>query len=228
MIQLFGHPFSSFCWKVLIALYENDTPFTFRMLGPEHPDNAAEWVRRWPLMKMPVLADGEQTVIETDAIVEYLDRFHPGPVRLLPDDPAAAVEARMMTRIADDYVMTPMTKPVGDALRPADRRDPHGVEEARAQLRTIYAWLDGHLAGREWTAGAAFTIADCALAPALFYADWVEPIPAEHAMLRAHRARLLARPSVARCVDEARPYRALFPLGAPDRDQANAGACRSC
>lgn len=218
MIELFAHPFSSFCWKVLIALYENDTPFTFRMLGPDHPDNAAEWMRRWPLMKMPVLIEGERTVVETDAIIEYLDRFHPGPMRLLPTGADAAVEARMMTRIADDYVITPLMKLVSDSMRPADAHDRIGVDEAREQLRSIYAWLDGHLAGRTWTAGDAFTIADCALAPAIFYADWAEPIAGHHATLRAHRARLLARPSMARCVDEARPYRPLFPLGAPDRD----------
>ena len=218
MIELFAHPFSSFCWKVLIALYENDTPFTFRMLGPEHPDNGAEWTRRWPLMKMPVLIEGERTVVETDAVIEYLDRFHPGPVRLLPGDADAAVEARMMTRIADDYVITPLMKLVSDSMRPADQHDRMGVDEAREQLRTIYAWLDGHLAGRPWTAGDTFTIADCALAPAIFYADWAEPIAEEHTVLRAHRARLLARPSMARCVDEARPYRPMFPLGAPDRD----------
>lgn len=218
MIEIFGHPFSSYCWKVLIALYENDTPFGFRVLGPDQPDNAAEWARRWPLHKMPILVDGERTVVETDAIIEYLDHRHPGPTRLLPADPDAAVEARMMTRIADDYVMTPMNKPVADALRPAEGRDPHGVAEARAQLHAIYAWLDGHLVGRAWTAGDAFTIADCALAPALFYADWVEPIPEVHATLRAHRARLLARPSVSRCIEAARPFRPLFPLGAPERD----------
>ncbi|WP_375397813.1 glutathione S-transferase family protein [uncultured Sphingomonas sp.] len=218
MLQLFAHPFSSFCWKVLIALYENATPFDFRMLDPQHPENGAEWARRWPLRKLPVLVDGERTVVETDAIIEHLDRCHPGPMRLLPDAPAAAVEARMMTRIADDYVMTPTMKLVADALRPPDRRDPFGVEEARAQLGVIYGWLDGHLAGRAWTAGEAFSIADCALAPAIFYADWAEPIPDTCPTLRGHRARLLARPSVARCIDAARPFRPFFPLGAPDRD----------
>ena len=218
MIQLFAHPFSSYCWKVLIALYENGTPFELRMLDPDHPENGAEWERRWPLKKMPVLVDGERTVIETDAIVEYLDRFHPGPVRLFSDDPTEAVEIRMMTRICDNSVMTPMTKPVANALRPTDQRDPAGVADALVQLDTIYAWLDERLTERAWTAGDRFTLADCAAAPALFYADWVRPIPERFATLRAHRARLLARPSVARCVDAARPYRGLFPLGAPDRD----------
>lgn len=218
MIELYAHPFSSYCWKVLIALYENNTPFTFRMLDPEHAENDRAWTRHWPLRKMPVLVDGERTVVETDAIIEHLHRFHPGPVRLLPDEPEAAVETRMLTRIFDDYVMTPMTKPVFDTMRPAGQRDPAGVADALIQLDSIYAWLDDRLRGRAWTAGDAFSLADCAAAPALFYADWVRPIPEELRTLRAHRDKLLARPSVARCVDEARPYRHFFPLGAPDRD----------
>ena len=218
MIELFAHPLSSYCWKAQIALYENATPFTFRMLDAEHPDNAEEQARRWPLRKMPVLADGARTVIETDAIIEYLQHFHPGPVRLLSDNPAAAVEVRMLDRICDDYVMTPMIKLVGNAMRAPEQRDAIGAAEAEAMLDASYAWLDERLAGRERTAGDAFSLADCAAAPALFYADWVRPIPDELATLKAHRARLLARPSVARCVDEARPYRHLFPLGAPDRD----------
>ncbi len=218
MIELFAHPFSSFCWKVLIALYENGTAFTLRPLGPEHPENGAAWTAAWPLRKMPVLVDDGLVVVETDAIVEHLHRFHPGPVALLPEEAAAAVACRMMTRIADDYVMTPMNRIVADALRPADARDPHGVADARAQLDSIYAWLDERLAGQGWTAGETFTPADFALAPALFYADWAHPIPAALATLRAHRARLLARPSVSRCVEDARPYRSFFPLGAPDRD----------
>lgn len=124
----------------------------------------------------------------------------------------------MMTRLFDDHVIAPMMKQVGDALRPDGARDPFGVAEAAARLDTIYAWLDEHLAGRRWTAGDAFTLADCAAAPSLFYADWVRPIPDALATLKAHRARLLARPSVARCFDQARPHRSLFPLGAPDRD----------
>lgn len=218
MIHLFAHPFSSYCWKVLIALYENGTPFRFRMLAPEGGENHAEWERRWPMKKMPVLVDGDLTVVETDAIVEYLDRRHPGPVRLLPDDPAEAVEVRMLTRIFDDYVMGPMFACVRESFRPSDARDPLGVAEALAQLDTIYPWLDARLAGRAWTAGERFTLADCTAGPSLFYADWVRPIPEALTTLRAHRAKLLARPSMARCVEDARPYRPLFPLGAPDRD----------
>ncbi|MGJ3649418.1 glutathione S-transferase family protein [Sphingomonas sp. GlSt437] len=218
-MDLFGHPFSSYTWKALIALYENDTPFTFRRLGPDQPETSAEFHRRWPIAKFPLLVDGDRQVMEATAIVEYLDAIHPGPVRLIPADPRLAVEVRMMDRIFDNYVMAPMQAPVADALRPADaNRDPHGVARARDGLHRSYAWLDEALAGRHWACGDAFTLADCAAAPALFYADWVEPIPGDYGVLKSYRARLLARPSVARVVDEARPYRAFFPLGAPDRD----------
>lgn len=217
-LQLFAHPFSSYCWKVLIALYENGTPFTYRMLGPEHPENGAELARRWPPGKFPLLLDGETQIVETSAIIEHLDAFHSGAARLIPVDRRAAVATRMLDRIFDNYVMSPMQAIVGNALRPAEHRDPYGVDRAGAGLDTIYAWLDSQLGGRDWATGDAFTLADCAAAPALFYADWAHPIGEEHATLKAYRARLLARPSVIRAVDEARPYRGLFPLGAPGRD----------
>ena len=218
MIQLFGHPFSSYTWKARIALYENDTPFEFRILGPEHPENGAELARRWPLAKFPLLVDGERVVFEATAIIEYLAVFHPGSVKLIPSDPRAAVAVRQLDRVFDNYVMNVMQVFVSDALRPEAARDPYGVDRARADLDRIYAWLDGELAAREWAVGRDFTLADCAAAPSLFYADWVHPIADRHGRLKAYRSRLLARPSVARCVEEARPYRAYFPLGAPDRD----------
>lgn len=147
MIELFAHPFSSYCWKVLIALYENATLFTLRPLNADHPANLAAWADAWPLRKMPVLVEDGRVVVETDAIVEHLDRCHPGSVPLLPDDAAAAVEVRMMTRIADDYVFTPMNILVADTLRPEGSRDPHGVAAAREGLDTIYAWA-GPATGR--------------------------------------------------------------------------------
>jgi glutathione S-transferase len=217
-LQLFGHPFSSYTMKVLIALYENQTPFEFRMLGPDHPANGAELARRWPVAKFPLLVDGEMTVFETSAIIEHLAAFHAGLVALVPSDAKAAVPVRMLDRVFDNYVMAPMQAIVGDALRPKGARDPYGVEQARTTLDTIYAWLDHTLAGRQWAAGDAFTLADAAAAPALFYADWTHPIGPDHTTLKAYRARLLGRPSFARCIDDARPYRPLFPLGAPDRD----------
>lgn len=217
-LQLFGHPFSSYTMKALVALYENQTLFEFRMLGPDHPDNGAELARRWPIAKFPLLVDGDTSVFETTAIIEHLVAFHPGPVPLIPADAKAAVPVRMLDRVFDNHVMTPMQAIVSDALRPGSDRDATAVVKARGALDTIYVWLDQVLAGRPWAVGEAFTLADAAAAPALFYADWVQPIGARHATLRAYRARLLGRPSFARCVEEARPYRSFFPLGAPDRD----------
>lgn len=218
VIQLFGHPFSSYTWKAEIALYENNTPFDFRMVGPGHPENCAELARRSAVGKFPLLVDGDAAVFEATAIIEYLEAVHPGPVKLIPHVPEAAVKVRMMDRVFDNYVMNVMTVIVGSALRPELHRDPYGVDRARADLDTIYAWLDGELAGRDWACGADFTLADCAAASSLFYADWAHPIADKHATLKAYRARLLARASIARCIEEARPYRAYFPLGAPDRD----------
>ena len=218
VVQLIGHPFSSYTWKAEIAFYEKNTPFEFRMVGPDHPENGAELSRRSAVGKFPLLVDGDAAVFEATAIIDYLEAAHPGPVRLIPVNPEAAVKVRMMDRVFDNYVMNVMTVMVGDALRPEQHRDPYGVERARAGLDRIYAWLDGELGSRTWACGADFTLADCAAAPSLFYADWVHPIGDQHATLKAYRARLLARPSVARCVEDARPYRAYFPFGAPDRD----------
>ncbi|WP_439543863.1 glutathione S-transferase family protein [Hyphomicrobium sp.] len=216
-LTLYAHPFSSYCQKALIALYENATPFTYRVLG-EDPEAGADWASLWPMKRMPVLADGDRTVLESSTIIEYLDQRHPGAVRLVPEEAGAALDARMWDRIFDNYIMTPMQKIVLDHLRPDGKRDPHGVLHAREMLDTAYRWIDGAFAGKQWAAGDAFGLADCAAAPSLFYADWVQEIDPEFANLRAYRARLLARPSVARCIDEARPYRKYFPPGAPDRD----------
>jgi glutathione S-transferase len=215
---LYAHPFASYCWKVLVALYENHTAFTYRALGPEDPQAATELEALWPLKKFPVLVDEGRPVIESTVIIEYLALHYPGPVRLIPADPEAALEVRFLDRYFDNYVMTPMSKIVTNQLRPEDRRDAYGVEEARAALDTAYRWLDGAMAGRTWAVGEAFTLADCAAAPSLFYADWAHPIGESFPRVRSYRARLLARPSVARTVDEARPFRQFFPLGAPDRD----------
>lgn len=214
-MQLFAHPFSSYCQKVLIALYENATPFTYRSL--EDPAANGELASLWPLKRFPVLVDQGRTIFEATTIIEHLQLNHPGRVRWIPDGDAG-IEVRMLDRVFDNYVMTPMQKVVADRLRPEPDRDPYGVAEARGLLDRIYPWLEARLGGRTWAAGDGFTLADCAAAPSLFYADWVHEIPSTHAGLRAYRARLLARPSVARAVDEARPYRHYFPLGAPDRD----------
>ena len=215
MRTLYSHPFSSYCQKVLIALYENATPFEYRHL--EDPAAKAELAQLSPLGRFPVLVDGGRTILESTAIIEHLQLHAPGPVCLIPSG-EAGIEARMFDRVFDHYVMTPMQKLVGDRLRPEADRDPYGVAEARGALDRIYPWLDAQLSLRTWATGDEFTLADCAAAPALFYADWAHPIPAACQTLRGYRARLLARPSFGRAVDEARPYRSYFPLGAPDRD----------
>lgn len=216
-LELYAHPFSSYCQKVLIALYENSTPFAYRRLVPEEPSTGEQLARLWPPGRFPVLVDGGRIIPESSVIIEYLGLHHPGPVRLVPGDAEAALEARMMDRFFDNYVMTPMQKLVADVMRPADQRDPAGVADARALLDRAYDWLGQRMRNREWAAGD-FGLADCAAAPALFYADWVHEIGERHPAVAGYRARLLARPSFARAVDEARPYRGLFPPGAPDRD----------
>jgi Glutathione S-transferase len=214
-MKLYAHPFSSYSQKVLIALYENATPFEYRSLE----DSAAntELASHWPLKRFPILVDQGRTILETSTIIEYLQIHYPGPVRLIPAGDAG-VEVRVLDRVFDNYVMTPMQKIVLNQLRPEPNRDPYGVTEARGFLDRIYAWLNERVADRTWATGEAFTMADCAAAPSLFYADWAHEIPRTHANLRAYRARLLAHPSIARAVDESRPYRSYFPLGAPDRD----------
>ena len=217
-MKLYAHPFSSYCQKVLIALYENEIPFEWRLLALGDEQVAAEHGALWPLKRMPVLVDDGRTVVEASIIIEYLALHHPGPVRLVPDDPRAALDVRMMDRFFDNYVMTPMQKIVVDRIRAPENRDRQGVAEARELLERAYRWLDGSMTSREWAAGDGFSLADCAAAPALFYADWAVPIDGAFANVREYRRRLLARPSFARAVDEARPYRPNFPLGAPDRD----------
>jgi glutathione S-transferase len=215
-IELYAHPFSSYCQKALTALYENDTPFVLRTI--DGPDAWAKLETLWPLKRMPLLMDAGQTIVEATMIIEHLALKRPGRVQLIPADPATALKVRTMDRIFDNYVHTPMQKIVGDRIRKPETRDPHGVGEARALLDKSYRWLDAAMAGREWAVGDGFTMADCAAAPALFYADWSHPIGEDCRNLRAYRQRLLARPSFARAVDDARPYRHYFPLGAPDRD----------
>ncbi|MBH9579329.1 glutathione S-transferase family protein [Inhella proteolytica] len=217
-MELFAHPFSSYCQKVLIALREKGLDFELRLLEPDQTVTQAEFARLWPLQRMPLLRAGETVLMESTLIIEWLDLQHPDAPRLLPADPQAALQVRLFDRLFDQYVMTPMQKLVFDCIRPAEKRDPHGVAEAHALLEKAYAWLDGQLPAAGWAVGQCFSLADCAAAPSLFYADWVHEIPPELHRLRAYRQRLLAHPSVARAVDEGRPYRSWFPPGAPDRD----------
>ncbi len=217
-LALYGHPFSSYTQKVLIALYENGTPFEFRCLGPDTPQYSADWLRRWPLRKFPLLVDGECNVAETPIIIEHLQLVHPGPVRLLPAEPMAALDVRFLDRFFDLHVMSPVQHAVSGALTGDAVKRQEGLAFAAEKLELAYAWLEGQLAGKTWAAGADFTLADCAAAPSLFYADWTHRISEAFPRLRAYRARLLARPSFARAVEEARYFRPNFPLGAPDRD----------
>ncbi|MGH8833137.1 MAG: glutathione S-transferase family protein, partial [Polaromonas sp.] len=171
-LTLYGHPFSSYTQKALIALYENGTPFEFRCLGPDTPQHSAEWLRRWPLRKFPLLVDGERDVVETSVIIEYLQLVYPGPMRLLPTDPMAALEVRFLDRFFDLHVMNAVQHAVNGALTGIPVKRQEGLAFAASKLELAYAWLEGHLAGRAWAAGGDFTMADCAAAPSLFYADW--------------------------------------------------------
>ncbi len=217
-LQLYGHAFSSYTQKVLIALYENATPCEFRSVGPDSPEHTAEWLRRWPLRKFPLLVDGERNVAESSIIIEYLQLAHPGPARLLPADGMAALDVRFLDRFFDLHVMNAVQHAVDAALTGDAVKRREGLALSVEKLERAYAWLEGRLVNRTWAAGGDFTLADCAAAPALFYADWVHRIAEAMPVLRAYRARLLARPSFARAVQEARPFRSYFPLGAPDRD----------
>ncbi|MFV3307811.1 glutathione S-transferase family protein [Pseudomonas sp. NY15181] len=218
-LVLFGHPFSSYTQKVLIALYENDTPFEFRCLGPDTPEHSKEWLRLWPLAKFPVLQDGESSIAESSIIIEYLQLTQDGAQRWLPADPMEALQVRFLDRFFDLHVMSPVQHAVSGALTGDAAKRQDGLSVATQRLELAYRWLEGHLAASElWANGDDFTLADCAAAPALFYADWTHRISDAYPILRAYRSRLLARPSFARAVDEARPYRPLFPLGAPNRD----------
>lgn len=218
-LRLIAHPFSSYCQKVLIALYENDIAFDYQTLGAPDAGPNLELAQRWPLKRFPLLVDGDQSVMEASVIIEHLDVHHPGRRRWLPADPAAALQVRFVDRFFDNYVQTPQQKVVFDALRPAEQRDARGVADALAALEAAYAWLENHLTDRQWAVGDAPSLADCSAAPALFYADWTHRIDgARYPRVTAYCERLKAWAPFARAVEEARPFRAYFPLGAPDRD----------
>jgi glutathione S-transferase len=215
-LQLFYHPLSSFSHKVLIALYENATPFAPRLLVREDPATYQQFKQLFPTGKMPLLRDlaHDRTIPETSIIIEYLQTFYPGPVALIPADPLPATQVRLWDRLFDLYVHLPMQKIVGDRLREPDSRDPAGVLEARAQLRNSYAMVEAELTlgKKEWIAGERFSMADCAAAPALFYADTLEPIGEAAPAVTAYLNRLMARPSYARALEEAEPYFHMYPL----------------
>lgn len=215
-LQLFGHRFSSYTWKALIALYANGMDFEFRGLGPDDPENNAFVASAHPAGKFPVLVDGDTIVLEATAIVEYLAVHHPGEAPLIPADPADAVTTRMIDRIFDNYVMGNLQRVVGAYIANMESPDPAEVAGGKEGLLRAYRWLEAWLGANALP--PHISLVTCAAAPSLFYADWVERIPGDCPRLAGLRAELLALPAVARCVDEARPYRPLFPPGAPDRD----------
>lgn len=210
-LTLFTHPLASFCHKVLIALYENGTPFEPRPVDFTDP-GAAALLEKWPIAKLPILHDSgpDRTLPETSIIIEYLAAHYPGPVRLLPDDPEQLLQVRLWDRFYDLYVSIPMQKIVTDRIRPPGAGDPHGVAEARATLDQAYRMIGAHMPDKTWATGEAFTMADCAALPALFFATIVHPLPAGHPAM-AYLERLLQRPSVRRVIAEAQPWFERFP-----------------
>jgi glutathione S-transferase len=215
MLALYGHPFSSYTWKALIAFYGNDIDFEFRMVDADHMDNVAFIQAAGPLGKFPVLQDGDHVIFEATSIIEYIAQLYPES-SLIPADPGAALDVRMLDRVFDNYVMNIMQVSVNEYLRDAANPDERRLQEVRDRLARTYAWLEGWL--ETYPLPDYVTLIECAAAPSLFYADWVHQIGDEFPRLQRWRAHLLSLPAVARCVDDARPYRIYFPLGAPDRD----------
>jgi glutathione S-transferase len=210
---LYYHPLSSFCWKTLIALYEYDIPFEPRLIDLGDPASRAELERRWPFNKFPVIEDTEagRSLPESSIIIEYLGLRHPGKAALVPRDPELALPVRLADRFYDLQVQVPMQRIVADRLRPAGQKDALGVERARATLGIAYSLVERDMASQPWAAGESFSMADCAAAPALYYADRVQPLRSDYPHAAAYLKRLEQRPSVARVLREAEPYFAMFP-----------------
>jgi glutathione S-transferase len=213
-LKLYCHPLASFCHKALIGLYENHVPFEPVMVDLSDETSRAAFRAVWPLAKMPVLRDEtrDRTVAEATIIIEYLDARYPGRTRFLPTDPDQAWQTRMWDRFYDHYVQEPMQKIVTDCLRPEGQNDSYGVEQAKGHLREAYAVIEREMEAKTWMMGPAFTLADCAAAPALFYANTVVPFGEADGRLTAYLGRLMARPSFARVLEEAQPYFTLFPM----------------
>ncbi len=212
-LTLHAHPLSSFCHKALIAFYENDTPFEQAMVDLMSPEGAAAFKALWPMARMPVLRDEARNVTlpESSIIIEYLQDHYPGPTRFIPQDRDLALQVRLADRFYDLYVQQPSQKHVFDMLRPEGAKDPHGVDEAGAVLRTALGVVERDMANRTWAMGDIFTLADCAAAPALFYADKLIPLAPAHPNAARYLERLMKRPSYARTLKEAEPYFALYP-----------------
>lgn len=217
-LKLYFHPFSSFCQKALIALYENDTPFEREVVDLANPASAAAFKKMWPIGKFPVLRDEShgQTLPESSIIIEYLAEHYPGTSELVPKDRDLARHVRFSDRFFDLYVHLPMQKIVTDRLRPEGKRDPFGVEQAKSQLETALGILERKLGSKTWAMGESFTMADCAAAPPLFYAYLAMPFDKDYKQTAAYLHRLMQRPSFARCIEEAKPYRHFFPIKEAD------------
>jgi glutathione S-transferase len=213
-LTLYLHPLASFCHKVLLALYETDTPFEPRLVDLADPDSSADLLAHWPVGKIPVLHDAarQRAIPETSIIVEYLVQHYPSARALIPADPDQALQARLWDRFCDNYVQVPMQKYVGDRLRPESARDPYGVAEAERALHAAFDMLERQLTDRTWLIGDRFSFADCAAAPALFYAHTIVPFGAQRPQLAAYFERWLERPSFQRVLREARPYFPNYPL----------------
>ncbi|QPC95050.1 glutathione S-transferase family protein [Mesorhizobium sp. INR15] len=212
-LTLHFHPLASFCWKPLIALYENGTPFNPAIVDLGDEESRAAFLKISPSGKMPALRDDARdcTVLESTIVIEYLAARYPGTVELVPADVDLAIQVRQADRFYDFYVQEPMQKIVGDRLRPGDKTDPFGVEQARDQLRNSYAIIEQDMQAKTWATGETFTMADCAASPALFYANKVEPMGDKYPTVKRYHDQLLQRPSFARVVEEAQPYFHMFP-----------------
>lgn len=211
-ITFYGHQFSAYCQKALVAFYEHGVDYTLRPIDFEDSEILAEFEKIWPLKRMPVIIDAGRTIIESSVIIEHIDVHYNAGHQLVPHNPVKALETRFMDRFFDNYISTPQMTVVFDVLRDPKDRDPYGVSKAKDLLETSYGWLNAQMADRHWAAGDDFTLADCAAGPALFYAHWTHPIDRKYSHLHAYRDRLMARPSFARCIKEAKPFRHLFPL----------------
>lgn len=212
-LTLHYHPLSSFCWKVLVPLYENNTPFTAKLVNLGDEAERKEFYELWEIGKFPVLHDStdDRMVPESSIIIEFLDQTYPGKTRFIPPDPVQARQTRLRDRFLDLYIHMQMQKITGDRLRPAGQKDPFGVEQARTQMQTALGLVNEDMASKTWLMGDSFTLADCAACPALFYANMVQPFGPELKNVSEYLERLKARPSFARVLKEAEPYFAMFP-----------------
>lgn len=209
MLTLYGHPISSYTWKVLTALYENATAFEFITIDQ---NTYADFIAKWPMGKFPILLDSDRKSMttETSVIIEYLDAHYPGRTRFVPKDTDTALEVRRWDRVFD-HLNTTMSKLVVDNIRPESQRDPYGVEEAKRVIGGIYTVVEAQLDERDYIVGDNFTMADCSAAPALWYATRNAPLGGAFPRIAAYLERLNARPSFARAVKESAPLFHMYP-----------------